>query len=432
MPKHTSVIKRRISVTPDRPVKTPKRQNLTNFGRLRILDYYHENFDRLQQHEMIPFLREMGYITIVASTLSRLIQCESKIREYVESHPQRLSEKRPPLLTLPEVDNVLCQWVIQRLGRKGARITGDMICEKGREFCRLLGYREDIIVFSNGWLQSFKTRMGLSRHVFHGEASSAPIERLEDERFRLLAIIVHFAPCDIYNIDETALLYCLVPNSGLAIHDMPGVNQDKKRITYAFCANMDGSDKRSPLVIGRARQARCFGGYTAYEWGYYYFWNTKAWMVHSIWMSFLADLDEDMRRQGRYILLLYDNTPSHKHNPADYPHVRVEFLAPNLTSWIQPMDGGIIASFIAQYKRHFVRLALNRDNEGIVNMYKIDQRQAMEMAASAWAAVTPQTIGTVGGTSAWFQQPPVSGNGGYANPVSPSPQKFIFVVSVIF
>lgn len=56
------------------------------------------------------------------------------------------------------------------------------------------------------------------------------------------------------------------------------------------------------------------------------------------------------------------------------------------------MDGGIIASFKAQYKRRFVRLALDRDNQGIENMYKIDQLQAMHMARAAWAAVTPQTI----------------------------------------
>jgi hypothetical protein len=56
---------------------------------------------------------------------------------------------------------------------------------------------------------------------------------------------------------------------------------------------------------------------------------------------FLFDLNEDMHCQGHFILLFCDNVPLHKYNPGNYPHVRVEFLAPNLTSRIQPMDGGI-------------------------------------------------------------------------------------------
>lgn len=99
-----------------------------------------------------------------------------------------------------------------------------------------------------------------------------------------------------------------------------------------------------------------------------------------------------MRRQGRYILLLCDNAPSHKHDPEDYPHVRIEFLAPNLTAWIQPPDGGIIRSFKAHYKRRFIRSALERDEQGLANIYKVNQLQAMQLAAAAWADVKPETV----------------------------------------
>ncbi|KAG8722888.1 hypothetical protein FRC08_004518 [Ceratobasidium sp. 394] len=56
------------------------------------------------------------------------------------------------------------------------------------------------------------------------------------------------------------------------------------------------------------------------------------------------------------------------------------------------MDAGIIASFKAQYKRRFVRFALDRDDQGVANMYNINQLQAMTLANDAWQAVTPQTI----------------------------------------
>jgi hypothetical protein len=56
------------------------------------------------------------------------------------------------------------------------------------------------------------------------------------------------------------------------------------------------------------------------------------------------------------------------------------------------MDAGIIASFKAQYKRLFTRYALNRDDQGIPDIYKIEQLDAMRLADAAWGAVTPQTI----------------------------------------
>ncbi|CEL54722.1 hypothetical protein RSOLAG1IB_07256 [Rhizoctonia solani AG-1 IB] len=366
---------------------------------------------------MIPVFREMGYATIVASTLSRLLREENAIRAYVVQNPQRLYEKRPPNLLLPEVDAAVSQWVIQTLRSPGAQLNGDMIREKAREFTHLLGYPNNILVFSNGWLERLKVRLGLSWHTFHGEASSAPVERLEDERFRLLAIIINYAPWDVYNVDEAALLFCFVPTSGLAFQKMPGVKLDKKFLTYVLCANMDGSDKRPPLIIGQAKQPRCFDKCSACEVDFYYFWNTKAWMVYSIWQHFLFDLNEDMRRQGRHILLLCDNAPSHKHNPANYSNIRIEFLAPNLTSWVQPMNGGIIASFKAQYKRRFARLALDRNNLGIANMYKIDQLQAMHMAADAWRAVVPQTI-----ANCWRHVGLVPNHYALDNPLLPPPQ----------
>lgn len=99
-----------------------------------------------------------------------------------------------------------------------------------------------------------------------------------------------------------------------------------------------------------------------------------------------------MIRENRHVLLLVDNAPSHRHSASDYSNLRIEFLAPNLTAWIQPMDAGIIRCFKAHYRNGFTRLALERDNAGIAKIYNIDQLQAMKLAATAWDAVTPATI----------------------------------------
>jgi hypothetical protein len=120
-----------------------------------------------------------------------------------------------------------------------------------------------------------------------------------------------------------------------------------------------------------------------------------------------------MRRQNRHVLLLCDNASSHKHNPADYPNVHVEYLASNLTAWVQPMDAGIIGAFKSQYRRRFMRMAIRRDDEGVANLYKINQLEAMQIASEAWDAVTPTTIyncwrhsGIVPDTATYLPAPP--------------------------
>lgn len=114
-----------------------------------------------------------------------------------------------------------------------------------------------------------------------------------------------------------------------------------------------------------------------------------------------------MRLQGRFILLLCDNAPCHIHNPADYPNIRIEFFAPKLTAWIQPMDAGIIRCFKSHYKRAFVRLAIARDDAGIEHPYNINQREAMELASAAWNAVSPTTIANCWRHTAILQPLPI-------------------------
>lgn len=99
-----------------------------------------------------------------------------------------------------------------------------------------------------------------------------------------------------------------------------------------------------------------------------------------------------MRLENRHILLLCDNAYSHNHNPADFPHIRVEYLSPNLTPWVQPMNSGIISAFKAHYRRRFARIAFRCDDSGFTRAYQVDQREAMHIAIAAWDDVTSENI----------------------------------------
>lgn len=63
-----------------------------------------------------------------------------------------------------------------------------------------------------------------------------------------------------------------------------------------------------------------------------------------------------------------------------------------MTSFIQPLDAGIIRCFKAYYRREFCIRAIELDEAGETDIYKIDLLESMLMADMALKAVTPETI----------------------------------------
>jgi hypothetical protein len=91
-------------------------------------------------------------------------------------------------------------------------------------------------------------------------------------------------------------------------------------------------------------------------------------------VKWLKWLNTKMEGEGRRILLLSDNAPSHKvdesveHEAGEtesagfqfikLSHVMLLFLPANTTSHVQLLDAGIIASLKAKYWRHIVTFLL--------------------------------------------------------------------------
>jgi hypothetical protein len=98
-----------------------------------------------------------------------------------------------------------------------------------------------------------------------------------------------------------------------------------------------------------------------------------------------------MRAEKRHILLLIDNFSGHfiKYKPSN---IQIEFFEPNLTSFIQPLDAGIICCFKAHYHGYFCQRAIDLDEAGEPDIYKVNLLEAMLMAEKAWNSVTAETI----------------------------------------
>ncbi len=110
----------------------------------------------------------------------------------------------------------------------------------------------------------------------------------------------------------------------------------------------------------------------------------------------------DRRMQGRQVLLLLDNCPSHiplekfAEMNVVLRNTRVFYLPPNMTSAVQPCDVGIIRTFKAYYRKRFNNLLLDGHENNIDNPEKINIMDAFCLAVPAWVEdVSPATIATI-------------------------------------
>ncbi|KIL60358.1 hypothetical protein M378DRAFT_187797 [Amanita muscaria Koide BX008] len=275
-------------------------------------------------------------------------------------------------------------------------INGEVLRQKWTHFADLAGVPHDErLKLSEGWLNRFKTRNSLKQFKRHGEAASASLEMVKQERERIQAFIKEqgFRAKDIFNMDETGLFYAMPPDKGLADKMFSGVKGKKNRLTYAFAANADGSEKREPFIIGRAFKPKHFKNQTGDDLGFYYRNNAKAWMTALLYQEWLQKWDRELQRKNRRILLLQDNFSGHI-IPDGIRNIHVENFRPNLTAHIQPMDQGIIRCFKAHYRARFIQRAIENYDKGDspAMIYDIDQLSAMRLAGAAWNQVDTTTI----------------------------------------
>ena len=76
-------------------------------------------------------------------------------------------------------------------------------------------------------------------------------------------------------------------------------------------------------------------------------------MTRDIFGHCLERFNNQMKLQNRKILLLLDNASGHGaiYN-SEFPNVHIEYLPPNTTSHLQPMDAGIIRNLKLHYKKY--------------------------------------------------------------------------------
>lgn len=193
-----------------------------------------------------------------------------------------------------------------------------------------------------------------------------------------------------------------MPDKTLAIKgdECKNGTSSKLRLSVLFGASITG-EKLRPLVIGKYAKPRCFKNTNMANLAVTYTANKKAWMVRSLFTEWLSDLNEDLMNADRKILLFIDNCKPHENLP-EFSHVRVEYLPPNITSRLQPLDMGTIRCFKALYRRLLVNYVINsmdqleehQSQKDLATKLasRVNVLDAVNWIDNAWADVKAETI----------------------------------------
>ena len=319
---------------------------------------------------------------------------------YHESSQKQLTNvKRERKGKDPEVDEALNQW-FELVTSKGQRVSGPMLKEKAEELAHLLGNSD--FLATEGWISRWKVRHQIKAKKVHGEKASADSVNAKHWLETVLPeLMKDYESQDVFNADETALFYRATPDGSLcyAYKNLCGSKKAMERLTVLCCANMTGSDKCKLFIIGKSKSPRCFKGINMTNFPVTYRANKNAWMTKTMFEEWLIEWDMILGSKNRKILLIVDNCSAHP-KECSLRNIRLEFLPPNTTSLIQPMDMGVIQNVKTLYRKELVKTTLDYIEQDLLSVTataidvssKISILDAVGFISKSWRAVKSTTI----------------------------------------
>ncbi|XP_054087836.1 tigger transposable element-derived protein 4-like [Zeugodacus cucurbitae] len=155
-------------------------------------------------------------------------------------------------------------------------------------------------------------------------------------------------------------------------------------------SNMTGSEKLQLLIIGKAKNTRCFKGVKSLDVDYEF--NKKAWSSE-IYTKWILKQYKKFGKQDRKVLLFVDNYTAHPRDVKNkLKNIQLAYFPPNMTSLLQPMDQGIIYNMKQHYRKRILTNILAQLDEG-TSVFTIDLLHAIRNLSTVWDVyVKPETI----------------------------------------
>lgn len=333
-----------------------------------------------------------------------------------------LSRKAVSVGKYPQIETKVVEFVV-RCRRLNFPVTRDAIrfrAEMERDKMLLIQTmsieeRRQLLEFrvSDGWCSKFLKRHQLKSKVIYGQAGSAEVEKAKSEMAKIRVQLGNYDPSNIFNVDETALFYRLLPRRTYVLEgedegELRGTKKMKckDRVTALLCANATGTSKVPISIIGASKNPRALKNSPN---SFNYMHSKKAWLNTHLFEKWLHEVFSTHIRKHttERIALLVDNASSHQN--IVYPkNMDVIRLPPNVTSVHQPMDMGTIRAWKVEYRRIMLRSLLNdietiverkqanknrtKGLNGIQEGYDANMHDVCLMSKKAWDNVSSDTI----------------------------------------
>ncbi|PNF40558.1 hypothetical protein B7P43_G07603 [Cryptotermes secundus] len=273
---------------------------------------------------------------------------------------------------------------------------------------------------SCGWFEKFKRRIGIQSIVRHSEAASSDTKAAENfiSDFKKLVDSEGYLPQQDFNCDETGLFWKKMPKQTYITAEdnaLPSHKPMKDHLTLLFCANASGDLKIKPLLVYHSETPRAFKKCKVQKSRLNVMWrsNNKASVTHDLFTDWINEVFGPSVKKylleinlPLHVLLVMDNAPAHPPDLQDDLHdefkfIKIQFLPPNTTLLLQPMDQQVISNFKKLYtKALFERCFEVTEGTNLTLRefwkYHFHIVVCLKMIEKAWEGTTKRTP-----TSAW-------------------------------
>lgn len=304
-----------------------------------------------------------------------------------------------------DIEEELLKWIMEAKA-KNMPLSGIIIKEKAFEIAKELGNHE--FSGSNGWLERFKDRHGLSFKKMSGNAmniwlqcltsqpsdkyneqicgDSSPVILVSVEEWKntvLKYALDWYHPSDIYNFDKTQLLYRLLPEK------YSDYKKNKGLMTVLLGVNMTGTDKLKPLVIGKYVMPKCLKNVNIQSLPVTYKSNPEICISSELLLETIKELDKKFENEKRKVAIILDDY-SLSTKVKKLKAVELICMPPNVASVLQPLNQEIILNFKNNYRKFLIRDWIDAIDDN--RNFSPTILDAIEYTFKSWRNVSARTI----------------------------------------
>lgn len=353
---------------------------------------------------------------VPGGTLRGWLKDEPKLRWFLEQLGGEVGTQRKKmrLANEEEIDRAVYSWFLA-LRQHGVPLSGPLIQAQAEAFARQIYGPECTFKASHGWFWRWQKRHGISSQRIYGEAEPAaagpapgpPVKQEPAQPTRAgplpdLAAST-LAPAEggygdeqIYNANVTGLYWKLLPEQAAPVGaGSCGRRWRGDRVTVLLAANLTGSHKLKPLVIGQLPDPPSLRHHNQDKFPASYRYSPDAWLSRPLlrgWFfeEFVPGVRRYLRRsclqQKAVLLVAHPPCPSsgarmpaleeseetrrrYRPEPIGPPEelqtpdgaVRVLFLCrgSGRVHIPAPLEQGVVVAFKQLYKRELLRLAVS-------------------------------------------------------------------------